>query len=153
MVGFTVLPEVLAYGFALLSGIGKHEAFFTAGMLKDIAHPRIGSLGCSVYGGFYRKRFDGNRLTFVSLRLRIEEVFHRKPPHFFAAVAFGDNRFSPAACSKKGSRFFRVTECGGKPNPPGIAARSPAEPLDQAKGLPAAVGTQQGVDFIDDDKA
>ena len=148
-----VLPEVLANGLALFAGIGKHEAFFPARMFKDIAHARIRRLGSGIRSGFHGKRLYGDRLTLVSLRLRVEKMFHRKPPHLFAAVAFGNNRLPPAARSKKEPRLLGIADRGGQTDPPWITASRPAQPFDEAEGLPAAVCPQQRMDLVYDDKA
>ena len=149
VIGFAVLPQVLAYRLTFLSGIGEDKAFFASCVFENIAHSRIRLVRRGICRRFLRGRFDHDRLPLIGLRIHIEKVLHREPPYLFARVKSGDNSRSPAAGCQKFARRLRISYGCGQTDPSGIASGQSAHALDQAESLHAAISPQQRMDLID----
>ena len=153
VVDLAVCPQLLADGFAFFPGIGKDQALFAPGMLKDIADPRIGGHRCGVRGLFHGRRLHLDCSVLAGLGRRIIKMLHGEPPHFPAAVELGDDGANSAARGEKAPRLLRMADGRGQADPARMAARHFAETLDQAECLQAPVGPQQGMNLVDDDEA
>ena len=152
MIGFAVLPQVLAYRLTFLSGIGEDKAFFASCVFENIAHSRIRLVRCGICRRFFRRCFHCDRSSFVGLRICIEKMLHRKPPDLFARIKAGNDSGSAAAGCKKLSRRLRISDSRGKSDPSGIASGQSAHALDQAESLHSPVAPQQRMDLVDHDK-
>ena len=144
-----VLPQVLAYRFAFLAGVGEDKTLFPPGMLENVAHTGIRLIRCGICRRFFRRCFHCDRSSFVGLRIRIEKMLHRKPPDLFARIKSGDNSRSPAAGCQKFARRLRISYGCGQTDPSGIASGQSAHALDQAECLHTAVSPQQRMDLVD----
>ena len=149
MVGLAILPQALANRLAFLAGIGEDQALLPPRMLKNIAHPWISGLRSGVCGVLRNRCFRHGPLPFIGLRRGVEEMLHGKTPDLAAAVKPGDHRAAAAARSEKTPGGLRIANGSGKADPAGTAAGRPAQPLNEAKCLHAAVAAKQGMNLVD----
>ena len=153
MVGLAILPQALADRLALLPGIGKDQALFSTGMLKNIAHARISRFGSGIRRKLRNRGFQYGLLSFVRLGIRVEKMLHGQTPDLLPAIKTWDEGPVSAAGREKTPGCLRVPDGRREADPSGTAAGQSAEPFDQTEGLHAPVTAQQGMNLIDDDKA
>ena len=162
MVCFAVLPERLAYAFALFSRVGEDQALFASGVFEYISRPRICSPRRCVrrcfdlvrhlvllFGRFpvvgvlrFLRRLVREERDYVvfylflilaCLRERVVEVFHGEPPDFFSGVELRDQSLPGASCGKELPGLFGFSYRCGEADPPWVASGRPAETFDQAE--------------------